>query len=371
MPHSFKNSKSGCIKAAGIFSPSPTTIICSINLDCFSWFSINAGATYLMPKVQQPASLGMNLFLLRCNSDFSPVFIYLNIKSREHSLKALASGTSTKTITKLDVRNFKVTSPPLPEQQKIASFLSAVDKKIEQLTRKKELLEQYKKGVMQKIFSQEIRFKDDNGQDYPDWEEKRLGDVISFHPTNSLSRSDLNYDEGNIYNIHYGDIHKTFRAQFDIDREKLPFISNDNDTKKLKNESFCNPGDLIIADASEDYADIGKVIEIWNVSGKKIVAGLHTFLGRDIKSETVVGFKGYLFQSSLIRKQIYRIAQGISVLGISKKNVLGIQFELPHKGEQTKIVSMLSSIDNKINIVKTQLTHTQNFKKGLLQKMFV
>jgi type I restriction enzyme S subunit len=106
------------------------------------------------------------------------MFVILFYVLDTYNLKRLIFGTGQPLITGGQLKSLKIfTIPSLPEQQKIASFLTAVDKKIEQLTRKKELLEQYKKGVMQKIFSQEIRFKDDNGQDYPDWEEKRLGDV--------------------------------------------------------------------------------------------------------------------------------------------------------------------------------------------------
>jgi type I restriction enzyme S subunit len=79
-----------------------------------------------------------------------------------------------------DFFNIKLTIPSLPEQTKIANFLTAVDTKISQLKKKKQLLEQYKKGVMQQIFSQQLRFKDDNGEDFAEWEEKRLGSMISL-----------------------------------------------------------------------------------------------------------------------------------------------------------------------------------------------
>ncbi|TKB05536.1 restriction endonuclease subunit S [Desulforhopalus sp. IMCC35007] len=109
-----------------------------------------------------------------CNNE------YLNIAlmRQQRRMDYLAPEAAQKNINIEFLEPYPVAFPTLPEQQKIASFLTAVDKKIEQLTRKKELLGQYKKGVMQKIFSQEIRFKDDNGQDYPDWEEKRLGCLL-------------------------------------------------------------------------------------------------------------------------------------------------------------------------------------------------
>ena len=105
------------------------------------------------------------------------LFHYLKTIKLRILLSNTAAGTKVRHTSPQKIESVNIFFPTLPEQQKIASFLSAVDRKIQQLTRKKELLEQYKRGVMQKIFSREIRFKDENGKDYPDWEEKRLGEI--------------------------------------------------------------------------------------------------------------------------------------------------------------------------------------------------
>jgi len=128
---------------------------------------------------------------------YSNKFLFYRINRNRYFLK-FDSGVGQTNLRKNEVLNCPIYIPvQLPEQQKIAAFLSAVDEKIRLLTRKKELLEQYKKGVMQKIFSREIRFKDENGKDYPDWEERKLGELarrtttknknneISFVLTNS------------------------------------------------------------------------------------------------------------------------------------------------------------------------------------------
>ena len=224
---------------------------------------------------------------------------------------------------------------------------------------------------MQKLFSQQIRFARDDGTAFPDWEKKRLGDIFTWVKTNSLSREFLTEYGGGVQNIHYGDIHTKFRALFRQSTETAPFVRADSALKAFSDEEYCRVGDVVIADASEDYADIGKAIEIVEVHERSLVAGLHTHIARPRIGSLVVGFSGYLLRSEPMRKQIVRIAQGISVLGISKGNLEKLTFWLPHPDEQKKIAGTLAATDAKIQVVTDQITKLQTFKKGLLQQMFV
>lgn len=294
------------------------------------------------------------------------VFVKLHGKMQGEATKGGVFNNLTTSI----VKDLKLGFPSLPEQTKIATFLTAVDKRIHLLTRKKEKLEHYKKGVMQKLFSRELRFRGENGNDYPEWEEKRLGEVFEFIGTNSLSRSMLNYEDGTIKNIHYGDIHTKFKSLFDTSKEDVPFINNEVDNSKFSNNQYCKEGDLVIADASEDYKDIGKTIEIINTNNHPLVSGLHTILARP-KRKSPLGFHAYLMQSSSVRKQLMRLASGISVLGISKNNLSSVLLQLPCFEEQQKIASFLSAIDKQIEQVVQQIEHSNQWKKGLLQKMFM
>lgn len=303
-----------------------------------------------------------------------------------------------------DLRNIKLTIPTLHEQQKIAAFLSAVDEKIQQLTRKKELLTQYKKGVMQQLFSsplselgleglkddrinadqtnpsipqsyksqfRQFRFRQDNGKPYPKWVEKLFEEIYSFFSTNSLSRDKLNYETGSVKNIHYGDIHTKFSSQFIVNEEYVPYVNADVDLSKVKEENFCREGDLVIADASEDYNDIGKSIELVKLNSEKVIAGLHTFLARPDLSKIKIGFSGYLVQAPYVRMQVQKIAQGTKVLSLSSGRLGKVKLFIPHIEEQQKIASFLTALDAKIETVNNQITQTQTFKKGLLQQMFV
>lgn len=257
------------------------------------------------------------------------------------------------------------------EQQKIAAFLGAVDRKIQQLKRKQELLERYKKGVVQQLFSQELRFKREDGSEYPEWEEIAFGDIYTFYGTNSLSRDKLNYDGGDVLNIHYGDIHTKFAAIFNAEQESVPFINEDVDLSRTPEEQYCRPGDLVIADASEDLSDIGKTIEVVSTGGKKIVAGLHTYLARPKRNTMAPGYGAYLMRSEQVREEIERLAHGTKVMSISRTHLNSIVVSLPSLEEQSRIAGFLMALDAKVAGVAQAVAAAEKWKKGLLQQMFV
>jgi type I restriction enzyme S subunit len=220
--------------------------------------------------------------------------------------------------------------------------------------------------VTKKQLVPELRFK--GFED--DWSKKYFGDLYSFHTTNSLSREKLNYNNGKVYNIHYGDIHTKFQSHFYLKNEKVPFINSDEKISKIKEESYCKEGDIIIADASEDYADIGKSIELVNINNEKLVAGLHTFLARPISKNTAIGFMSYLLKSWKLRKQIMTIAQGTKVLSLSTGRVSQLQIKIPSLPEQQKIATFLSAVDEKIQQLTRKKELLEQYKKGLMQQLF-
>ncbi|MDV5226067.1 restriction endonuclease subunit S [Providencia rettgeri] len=320
--------------------------------------------------LSRPAAFNQDVKSINCNPQLLPQYLLQWLLAKEHQLLGVVVGTGIGA-GKLEtdsLKNLKILYPCLELQAKIADFLSSVDEKIALQNRKVELLQQYKKGLIQKLFSQEIRFKDDDGFSFPSWVMTSFGKTYSFLTTNSLPRTCLTDDCGNIKNIHYGDIHTKYPALLDSNIQQIPYIKEGIDTSKFE---ICKKGDLIIADASEDYNDIGKSIEIVvNNEVSPLVAGLHTFLARPT-IDLATGFSGYLMQTEHIRRQIKVLATGISVLGISKSNLAKVTFCIPCKDEQVKIINFLSSIDHKITLENTKLEKLKQWKQGLLQQMFV
>lgn len=211
-----------------------------------------------------------------------------------------------------------------------------------------------------------LRFPEFSGE----WEEKRFGEVYTFRTTNSYSRDNLNYKKGYLKNIHYGDIHVKYKTLFDVSNEDVPYINEEVNINKIPQDNYCKKNDLIIADASEDYSGIGKTIEIINTNNEKIVAGLHTILARPDLYALASGFGGYIMKNEKITLQIKKHSQGIKVLGLSSNRLSEISLFIPMYLEQQKIAEFLSSIDERIQLLKEKKKQLETYKKGMMQKIF-
>ncbi|WP_182487929.1 restriction endonuclease subunit S [Xanthomonas euroxanthea] len=210
---------------------------------------------------------------------------------------------------------------------------------------------------------------------FPDFDEAWLSasirDLYEFKSTNTLSRDKLNYNGSGIRNIHYGDIHTKFSPRFILAKEKVPFVNDGELSVRLNVDSFCVAGDMVLADASEDVDDVGKSIEIIDLLGERVVAGLHTILARRIGDELIVGFGACLFRSPAVREQIKRESQGAKVLGISPTRLAGVLLPYPRKpDEQRKISDCLSSLDDCIGAEIRKFDALKTHKQGLMDQLF-
>lgn len=265
-----------------------------------------------------------------------------------YSIANYGARSDRMSVTNNDFFAMPIPIPSKPEQEKIASFLTSVDTKIELLVRKEELLQQYKKGVMQKIFSQEIRFKADDGSEYPEWEEKG-GNKIFETITNKNHNSDLPVLA----------ITQEYGA---IPRDMIDYQISVTD-KSVATYKVVEIGDFIISLRSFQGG-----IEYSNYKG--ICSPAYIILRPYIDVDTRF-YKLYLKTDNYI-KQLNRNIEGIrDGKMISYKQFSDIKLPYPCIEEQTKIANFLSSIDSKLEHIQKQLNATKAFKKALLQQMFV
>jgi type I restriction enzyme S subunit len=257
------------------------------------------------------------------------------------------------------VKNGVFSFPSLPEQTKIASFLTAVDDKLQALKHKLTLLEQYKKGVMQKIFAQELRFKPspiealEMGDEYPDWVEKKLGEVMSIR--NEQATKSYDYPlMAFIQNIGVAPKGERYNREF---------LVNDGENKKYKKTEY---GDFIYSSNNLETGSIGL-----NRYGPACISPVYSIF-KVKKSFDFEFISTYLVRKNFTKKMI-KFRQGV-VYGqwkIHESEFLKIKEFIPSLNEQQKIASFLSAIDEKIEKTTQQLTQTETFKKGLLQQLFV
>ena len=248
------------------------------------------------------------------------------------------TGTAQPKLNSDVVKKIKLNQPTLPEQQKIAAFLSAVDNKIELLRQKQALLGEYKKGVMQQIFSQNIRFRADDGSDFPDWEEKKLSSQCVIKKGSQLNKEYLT-DEGDYPALNGGINPSGYTTNWNTEASTITI--------------------------SEGGNSCGFV----NFVTTRFWSGGHNYSLQELKKSIDAN---YMYQYLKFNElQIMRLRVGSGLPNIQKGEVSNFKVKLPSLVEQNKIANFLSSIDNKTLQVGKQLDESKQFKKALLQQMFV
>ena len=313
-------------------------------------------------------------------------------------LNLIKESTGVPQLTAPQVSNYVVFYPPLPEQQKIASFLTSVDTRLTQLKQKKNLLEQYKKGVMQKIFSQEIRFlavpttistgstdadtvsqTDENMiianessdlrqsvtepvegtlQEFPEWEKKKLGEIVDFIK-NGLSLNQNIEKEG----------YKVTRIETISDKsiniEKVGFVRTSQDITEYR----LLIGDMLFSNINS-VAHIGKIAYV--DKDYDLYHGMNLLNIRINKEKSNPKFFYYQLTSRQLKKHFEEICnKAVNQASINQTDLKKTKLLFPFLAEQTKIANFLSSLDEKINQCSSQIEKTELWKKGLLQQMFV
>ena len=208
-----------------------------------------------------------------------------------------------------------------------------------------------------------LRFPEFTGE----WKRIKVSDLLDFYSTNSLSWEQLEYEPNEPYNLHYGLIHVGLPTLIDMTKDKLPSIKDGNVPKKYE---LCKEGDIAFADASEDTNEVAKVVEFYDLDGKKVLCGLHTIHGRNSNGLTAKGFLGYCFSSTVFHNQIRRIAQGTKIYSISTRNFSEIFVGLPSRNEQQKIATLLRLIDERIATQNKIIEDLKKLKSAISKQVF-
>jgi len=274
---------------------------------------------------------------IRPKQELAPQFLFQWLHAKENTIqnKVTATGIGAGKLDTADLQNLKLYKPSSEEQAKIASFLSNVDEKISQLTQKHALLSQYKQGMMQKLFSQQIRFKADDGSEFGEWEEKKLGDICSHFQSGKTITSATISDNG-AYPVFGGNGLRGF---------------------------------------TDTYTHDG----IFALIGRQgaLCGNINLVQGENFISEHAIAVQANQESSTqwlaiwLDFMQLNRFSESSAQAGLAVNKLVKFDIKVPCLEEQTKIANFLSSIDQKIEVVAQQIELAKTWKKGLLQQMFV
>ena len=297
--------------------------------------------------------LSGDLNILSHKENGSWLAYYLS-SAKKLEIAQLAQGNSVVHLYSSQLKDLKINKPSKEEQTKIASFLSNVDEKISQLTQKHALLSQYKQGMMQKLFSQQIRFKADDGSEFGEWENKTLGEVGENIIGLTYSPTDVTNDSTGILVLRSSNI-----KEGRLDKSDQVRVN-----KKIKDKIIIQPNDILICTRNGSQRLIGKSVII----NDDEIMTFGAFMS--VYRSDYNRFIAYLMQTPWFFEQV-QMNLGARINQITTGTLNEFTFDFPCLEEQTKIANFLSAIDQKIEVVAQQIEQAKIWKKGLLQQMFV
>ncbi|WP_338840878.1 restriction endonuclease subunit S [Acinetobacter lwoffii] len=323
------------------------------------------GIPYLVPNDQPLYFKDADLLWMKSSGIVEGSFLYnffISPKFREY----LKSISHTGTISHFTIEQAKATPfgfPSKEEQTKIASFLSAVDEKISQLTQKHALLSQYKQGMMQKLFSQQIRFKADDGSEFGEWGNLKIFDLAKDKTLNNGVFNDQNKVGKGYKLINVLDMY----INRDIDESRLKLLDL---SKKEFEKNKVYYGDIFFTRSSLVKEGIAFSNVYLGNSNDVTYDGHLIKLTPDLDRVSPI-FLNYVLKTNAVRKQLIKGGKTATMTTIGQQEVGNTMVPLPCLEEQTKIANFLSAIDQKIEVVAQQIEQAKTWKKGLLQQMFV
>ena len=299
------------------------------------------GRSCNVPKNFPKANVNQHVCIIRLNEHYNSNFIMNQIISEkvQRQIDSYQAGGNREGLNFEQIKSIKVDSTCIEEQEKIASFFSLIDDKISLQGEKVEALKDYKRGMMQKIFSRELRFKDDEGRDYPEWEEKKLESIVS---KKKKGKNAIYAESGNIL----------------LNNE---YMENNTEPMYVENEIDVNEEDILIL---WDGSQAGKMY-----TGFKGVLG-STFVAITLDKHNCNRFIHQQLMYNLDKIQlVWR--EGSGVPHVAKDFIENFKIKVPKLEEQRKISKLLEGIDSKLKKEQEKLDSLNEYKKGLLQQMFV
>ena len=259
------------------------------------------------------------------------------------------------------VKSLIVPIPSIAEQHKIADLLLTVDSVIDKQQAEITTWEQYKKGVVQKLFDQEVRFKTDDGSDFPNWECKTLGELGTFYGGLS-GKSKEDFVDGTCPYITYKNVYlNTFATPISDDKVKITPQERQNKVKQF---------DVLFTQSSETFEEVG-LSSVYLYDDEPYLNSFCKGFRFNNLEQIYPKFIGYLLRSDKVRHDIILMGQGISRINLRTQYLSKLNFKLPSLAEQRKIAECLDAIDDVIALAKAELEKWRELKQGLLQQLFV